>query len=120
MKHGEIVIYKAIDIPDLQIEVRVEDDTVWLTQAQMAELFDATKQNVSLHIRNAFNEGELTQKAIVKEYLIVQTEGDRRVKRRVLYYNLDVIISVGYRVKSLRGTPRRMNLCTFQSWQHDS
>ncbi len=73
MEKAEIVIYKEeANQSDFQIEVRVEDDTVWLTQAQMAELFDATKQNVSLHIRNTFNEGELTQKATVKEYLTVR------------------------------------------------
>lgn len=109
MEKAEIIIYKdEASQSDFQIEVRVEDDTVWLTQAQMAELFDATKQNVSLHIRNTFNEGELTQNATVKEYLTVQTEGNRKVKRKVLYYNLDVIISVGYRVKSLRGTQFRI------------
>jgi len=109
MEKAEIVIYKdEANLSDFQIEVRLEDDTVWLTQAQMAELFDATKQNVSLHIKNTFNEGELTQNATVKEYLTVQNEGNRSVKRKVLYYNLDVIISVGYRVKSLRGTQFRI------------
>lgn len=108
MEKAEIAIYRDTQNTDFQIEVRVEDDTVWLTQAQMAELFDATKQNVSLHIRNTFNEGELAQNATVKESLTVQNEGNRSVKRKVLYYNLDVIISVGYRVKSLRGTQFRI------------
>lgn len=109
MEKAEIIIYKdEANQSDFQIEVRMEDDTVWLTQAQMAELFHATKQNVSLHIRNTFNEGELTQNATVKEYLTVQNEGNRSVKRKVLYYNLDVIISVGYRVKSHRGTQFRI------------
>ncbi len=95
--------------PDNQtrVEVRFEEDTVWLTQAQMALLFGQTKQNISLHINNCFKEGELTRAATVKEYLTVQTEGKRRVKRKLEYYNLDVIISVGYRVKSHRGTQFR-------------
>jgi hypothetical protein len=109
MEKAEIVIYKKeITDSDFQIEVRVEDDTVWLTQMQMAELFEASKQNISLHIRNVYKEGELDQSSTVKEYLTVQTEGEREVRRKVFYYNLDVIISVGYRVKSLRGTQFRI------------
>ena len=88
----------------IRLEVRVEDETVWLTQQQMAELFNATKQNISLHINNIYDEGELERIATVKDYLTVQKEGKRMVKRRVNLYNLDVIISVGYRVKSIRGT----------------
>lgn len=80
---------------------------MWLTQAQMAELFQGTKQNISLHIRNIYKEGELEETATVKEYLTVQKEGNRKVQRNISYYNLDVIISVGYRVKSLRGTQFR-------------
>ena len=108
MHKAEIILYKDSHISDFQIEVRVEDETVWLTQMQMAELFEATKQNISLHINNVFKDGELNKFSTVKEYLTVQTEGDRKVKRKVLYYNLDVIISVGYRVKSLRGTQFRI------------
>ena len=74
----------------------------------MVELFQTTKQNISLHIRNVFAEGELRPEATVKKYLTVQTEGDRKVERLLEYYNLDVIISVGYRVKSFRGTQFRM------------
>jgi hypothetical protein len=88
--------------------VRIEEETVWLTQSQMVELFDSTKQNISLHIKNIFKEGELQPGPTVKEYLTVQTEGKRRVKRKVTVYNLDVIISVGYRVKSHRGTQFRI------------
>ncbi len=109
MEKAEIVIYKdELNQSDFQIEVRLEDDTVWLNQIQMAELFEATKQNISLHIRNVYKEGELDEKSTVKEYLTVQDEGGRQVRRKVLYYNLDVIISVGYRVKSLRGTQFRI------------
>ena len=88
----------------IRLKVRVENDSVWLTQQQMADLFNATKQNVSLHINNIFNEGELDEISTVKESLTVRKEGKRTVRRHVNYYNLDVIISVGYRVKSLRGT----------------
>jgi hypothetical protein len=108
MQQGEIVIYKAFDNTEFQIEVRVEDETVWLTQAQMVELFDSTKQNISLHISNVFKEGELNSALTVKEYLTVQMEGKRQVQRKITIYNLDVIISVGYRVKSMRGTQFRI------------
>lgn len=90
------------------VEFFIENETVWLTQAQMVELFQTTKQNVSLHVGNVFKEGELEQQSTVKEYLQVQQEGKRKVSRMVKYYNLDVIISVGYRVKSKRGTAFRI------------
>ena len=93
----KIVIYQTED-GQTQIDVRLENETVWLTQAQMAELFQTTKQNVSLHLNNLYKEGELQKEGTVKEYLTVQQEGKRRVSRRVKYYDLDVIISVGYRV----------------------
>lgn len=102
---NEIIIYQPDDT--LTLDVRVEDESVWLTQAQMAELFQATKQNISLHIGNIYKEQELDKVSTVKEYLTVQNEGRRTVKRNISYYNLDVIISVGYRVKSLRGTQFR-------------
>jgi len=108
MKQGEIVIYKAFDSAEFQIAVRVEDETVWLTQSQMVELFSSTKQNISLHISNLFKEGELNPTSTVKEYLTVQMEGKRQVQRNITIYNLDVIISVGYRVKSQRGTQFRI------------
>ncbi|MDR1230423.1 MAG: virulence RhuM family protein [Spirochaetaceae bacterium] len=104
--NSEIIIYQTGD-GRTKIEVHMEDETVWLTQAQMAELLQTTKQNVSLHINNAFKEGELEPLATVKEYLTVQNEGSREVSRNIKYYNLDMIISVGYRVKSLRGTQFR-------------
>ncbi len=87
--------------------VRVEDDSVWLSQAQMVELFQTSKQNISLHIRNVFEEEELTEEATVKEYLTVQSEGGRQVQRTITCYNLDVIISIGYRVRSHVGTQFR-------------
>ena len=103
---SEIIIYQSED-GRTKIDVRMEAETVWLTQAQMTELFQTTKQNISLHINNAFKEGELEPSATVKEYLTVQSEGGRSVSRSVRHYSLDVIISVGYRVKSLRGTQFR-------------
>ena len=102
MQQGEIILYQPDET--VRLEVRLEDDTVWLTQAQMAELFLATKQNVSLHIKNIYDEGELEEASTVKDYLTVRQEGNRTVRRFVNYYNLDVIISVGYRIKSIRGT----------------
>jgi hypothetical protein len=99
---GEIVMYQPDET--IRLEVRVENETVWLTQQQMADLFNATKQNVSLHINNIYDEGELEREATVKDYLTVRKEGKRTVRRHVNLYNLDVIISVGYRVKSIRGT----------------
>jgi hypothetical protein len=104
---GEFLFYQTED-GQVRLQVRIEAETVWLTQKQMADLFQTTKQNVSLHIQNIFEEGELLQAATVKQYLIVQTEGSRQVEREVEHYNLDVIISVGYRVKSLRGTQFRI------------
>lgn len=99
---GEIILYQPDE--NVRLEVRIEEDTVWLSQQQMTILFQTTKQNVSLHINNIFKEGELRKEATVKDYLTVQSEGERKVNRIVSFYNLDVIISVGYRVKSQRGT----------------
>jgi hypothetical protein len=104
----EIATYYVNNQLSTSIKVRIEEDTVWLTQAQMVELFDSTKQNISLHIRNIFEEKELQMDSTVKEYLTVQKEGLRSVSRKVKCYNLDVIISVGYRVKSVRGTQFRI------------
>ena len=104
---SEFLLYTTPD-HQTRIEVRLEDETVWLSQAQMAELFQTTKQNVSLHIRNIYEEGELARAGTVKESLTVQFEGRREVQRQIEVYNLDVIISVGYRVKSHRGTQFRI------------
>ena len=105
MNEGEIVIYQSDDNPEFQIEVRVEDETVWLTQAQMAELFQTTRNNVTLHISNLFKEKELHMNSVSKESLLTASDG-KKYKTRL--YNLDVIISVGYRVKSQRGTQFRI------------
>ena len=103
---NEIILYQPDD--KVKLEVRLDNDTVWLTQQQMTMLFETTKQNVSLHINNIFKEKELSPDSTVKDYLTVQQEGDRIIKRIQKYYNLDVIISVGYRVKSKRGTQFRI------------
>ena len=105
--NDKIIIYQTDD-GSINLEVKMDKDTVWLTQAQMVELFQTTKQNVSLHVNNVYKECELEEKSTVKEYLTVQNEGKRSVRRMVKYYNLDVIISVGYRVKSQRGTQFRI------------
>ena len=107
LPHSEIILYQPED-GRTRIQCRFENETVWLTQQHMAELFQTTKQNVSLHIQNIYEERELERGATVKESLMVQLEGKRSVQRRVEFYNLDVIISVGYRVKSLRGTQFRI------------
>jgi hypothetical protein len=104
---NQIVIYKTKS-GQYAVEVMLDGDTVWLTQKQMAELFQATKQNISLHINNIFADGELTQDSTVKEFLTVQHEGKRQVQRNVSYYSLDVIIAVGYRVNAKRGTQFRI------------
>jgi len=108
MEKNEIIVYQSDTEDGVRLDVRIEDETVWLTQAQMADLFSSTKQNISLHINNLFKEKELLADSTVKEYLTVQKEGLRNVQRKVSYYNLDVIISVGYRVKSVRGTQFRI------------
>jgi len=106
-KTGDLLFYQTED-GLTRVEVRFEGETVWLNQAQMVELFQTTKQNISLHIKNIFDENELQPEATVKDYLTVQTEGKREVQRAIEHYNLDMIISVGYRVKSHRGTQFRI------------
>ena len=103
MDNSNLEIYQTAD-GLTKIDVHLEDETVWLTQAQMVELFDTSKQNISLHINNTFKEGELDPEAVVKEYLTTASDGK---SYKTKYYNLDVIISVGYRVKSQRGTQFR-------------
>ena len=104
---SEVVIYKSQQ-GDTVLDVKLEEDTVWLSQIQLANLFKTTKQNVSLHINNIYKEKELARNSTVKKYLTVQKEGKREVERNIEHFNLDVIISVGYRVKSKRGTQFRI------------
>jgi death-on-curing family protein len=106
LKKGEIIIYKSNNGPKL--EVRLEQDSVWLTQKQIAFLFDKGLPTINEHIKNIYKEGELKQNSTIRKFRIVQTEGGRQVERDVDFYNLDVIISVGYRVKSLQGTQFRI------------
>lgn len=101
---GQLLIYADAG---LQLQVRLDGSTVWLSQAAMAELYQSTKQNISLHIQNIFEEGELAPDTTVKQYLTVQTEGGRRVQRAIDHYSLDVILAIGYRVRSQRGTQFR-------------
>ena len=98
----DLILYTTEDGRS-QIKLRAQEQTVWLTQLEMAELFDATKQNISLHLKNIFEDGELDAAATVKESLTVQIEGSRQVQRPVTLYNLDAILAVGYRVRSPRG-----------------
>ncbi len=103
-QQGEIIIYHSEDLKN-EIEVRIENETVWLTQAQMADLFQSTRNNITLHISNIFKENELEKSSVCKESLL--TAKDKKAYKTT-FYNLDVIISVGYRVKSKRGTQFRI------------
>ncbi len=104
----QLLIYQT-ESGETKLEVRLEDKTVWLTQNMIAKLYQTTKQNINLHIQNVYKESELESEATVKKYLTVRQEGDREVTRMLDYYNLDMIISVGYRVKSRVATH-------FQQW----
>jgi len=101
---SQLIIYQSPDGPT-RVEVRLQDDTVWLTQAQMAELLQTSVPNINMHLRNIFNEGELREGSVIKEFLITAADGKNY---RTKHYNLDAIISVGYRVNSLRGTQFRI------------
>ena len=103
---NQIVIFKTDD-DKISVDVRFDEETVWLNLDQMATLFERDKSTISRHIKNVYDEDELTREATVAKFATVQTEGTRQVERQIDYYNLDVIISVGYRVKSLRGTQFR-------------
>ena len=107
MNNSEILIYQNSE-GNIKIDVRLEEESVWLTQAQICELFQKSKATISEHIKNVFEEGELEASATVRNFRTVQTEGKREVERAIDYYNLDVIISVGYRVKSPQGTQFRI------------
>lgn len=107
MKESEIQIYR-LDNGATEIEVKLEQDTVWLSQKQIAELFDKDSDTISLHLKNIYNTGELEELSTTEEYTVVQKEGSRNVKRKIKHYNLDAIISVGYRVNSIRGTQFRI------------
>ncbi|MBW6493780.1 MAG: virulence RhuM family protein [Burkholderiaceae bacterium] len=99
---GEVLVYEAPD-GGVRVDVKLDHDTVWLTQRQMGELFETTPENVLMHLKKIYADGELEELATAKDFLAVQTEGNCQVKRRLKHYNLDAIISVGYRVNSRRG-----------------
>ena len=99
---GEVLVYEAPD-GGVRVEVRLDRDTVWLTQRQMAELFETTPENVVMHLKNIYADGELEEPTTAKDFLAVRMEGKRQVQRQLKHYNLDAIISVGYRVNSRRG-----------------
>ncbi len=103
---SEIILYKAED-GEIKLEVRLEHENMWLTQAAMAELFQTTPQNITIHLKAIYAEGELVEGATCKDYLQVQHEGKRQVNRMRKFYNLQAIIAVGYRVNSIRGTQFR-------------
>jgi hypothetical protein len=104
--NSEFILFKTED-EKISVDVRMNDETVWLTQEQMATLFDKGRTTIAEHISNVFKEGELDEKATCRKFRQVRKEGSRTVEREIEHYNLDVIISVGYRVKSLRGTQFR-------------
>lgn len=104
---GAIEIYKSSD-GKTQLEVKLEDETVWLNLNQISSLLQKDKSVISRHINNIFREGELDKSSTVAKFATVQKEGKRVIERQIEYYNLDVIISVGYRVKSIRGTQFRI------------
>jgi hypothetical protein len=103
---GEFVLYQTED-GRTRIQCRLDNESIWLTQAQIADLFQTTPQNVTLHLKAIFAEGELQEMATCKEYLQVRSEGDRDIKRKLRHYRLEAILAVGYRVRSLRGTQFR-------------
>ena len=102
MMGNDIIIYNTED-GKTKINLQYEDGTVWLSQLEIAELFQTTKQNVSKHIKAIFLEGELEERATVNYKLTVQKEGNRKISRQLAYYNLDMILAIGYRVRSIRG-----------------
>ena len=106
-ENNKIIIYNTED-GQTKIDVRLHDETVWLSQRQMSELFDCTSENIILHLKNIYNTGELIEEATTKDFLVVQKEGNRSIKRKIQVYNLDVIISLGYRINSIRGTQFRI------------
>ena len=105
-ENNQIIIYQTED-GQTQVDVRMENETVWLTQAQMAELFQKDRTVITRHINNVFKEGELNREEVCAKIAQVQIEGNRSVTRQIPYFNLDMIISVGYRVKSQRGVQFR-------------
>jgi hypothetical protein len=115
MDHGEIIIFQTDD-GESALKVHLEEESVWLSQKQMADLFAKDVRTVNEHVKNVYAEGELKPEPTIRKFRIVQKAGGREVTRQVDHYSLDVIISVGYRVKSQRGTQFRI-WATNQRWQ---
>ena len=105
-RKGEMILFKTND-GATRVQVRFEDKNVWLTQAAMAELFQTTPQNITIHLKAIYDENELDEAATCKEYLQVRQEGKRQINRTLKHYSLEAILAVGYRVRSLRGTQFR-------------
>lgn len=103
----QFVLY-SIDQEDIKVKVAVKDETIWVTQRGMAELFGCTSDNISLHLKNIYADGELSENSTAEDFSVVQSEGARQVSRRIRFYNLDAVISVGYRVNSRRATQFRI------------
>ena len=108
MEESKIQIYQTADGGHTEIKVRFEHDTLWLSQAQMAELFDKDSDTIGLHLKNIYESGELMEEATTEKSSVVRQEGERQVRRKIRFYNLDAVISVGYRVNSLKGTHFRI------------
>lgn len=106
LSKGEIILYQTQE-GNTKVEVRIDEDTVWMTQASIADLYNTTPQNITIHLKNIYNEGELEESSTCKDYLQVQKEGEREVKRELRHYNLEAILAIGYRVRSVRGTQFR-------------
>ncbi|MDD4464978.1 MAG: RhuM family protein [Desulfobacterales bacterium] len=104
---GEIVVYQSHD-GQVKLGVRLERETLWMTQSDMAQLFQCSADNISLHLKNIFEEGELNSVSTTEDFSVVRQEGVRQVARKLTHYNLDVVISVGYRIKSLIATRFRI------------
>ena len=103
----QFVLY-SIDQEDIKVKVAVKDETIWVTQRGMAELFGCTSDNISLHLKNIYADGELSENSTAEDFSVVQSEEARQVSRRIRFYNLDAVISVGYRVNSRRATQFRI------------
>ena len=106
-KELQFLVYNT-PTEDIKVKAIIKDETIWLTQRGMAELFDCSKENIIMHLKNIFEQGELEENSTAKNFLVVQTEGNRQVERNILFYNLDAIISVGYRVNSSKATQFRI------------
>lgn len=106
MPTGEVILYRSEDGKS-EVQLRAEDGTVWLSQAEMAELFQSTPQNITIHLKGLYDDGEIAEAATCKDLLQVRLEGDRDVKRSIKLYNLEAILAVGYRVRTVRGVQFR-------------